>query len=669
MITEDTVAAIAKSVRGLSIDAVERAGSGHPGLPLGLAELGAVLYGGVLRHYPGEPQWVNRDRFVLSAGHGSMLLYSLLSLAGFGLEVDELKEFRQLGTRVPGHPEWGRTPGVETTTGPLGQGLGNAVGMAVAETHLRGCLAAGSEGSEGLVDHYTYCIVGDGDLMEGVTSEASSLAGHLQLGKLIVFFDDNHITIEGDTGLATSENIEQRYAAYGWQVLSASAYDVPGLLGAVKQAQSELKQPTLIRCSSVIGKGAPTKAGTAGVHGSPLGASEHAATRAALGISGDFAVEPAAAEHFAQLLEKQKQEYTAWGERLAGWLGADTGNRALWESYFGGGEGGAADAPWRKKIAGMTLPNSADAHPMATRASGGKVLQAVAAELPSLIGGSADLAPSNNTALPYGDFSAGDPTGRTIHFGVREHAMGAVCNGLVLHGGVRGFCATFLVFTDYMRPSMRLAAYMGLGVIYVMTHDSIYVGEDGPTHQPVEQIAALRSIPNMEVWRPADGNEAAEAWRQAVLHTSGPSVLALSRQKLPLLLEDADGGGAWREDFANGAYIVRAETGELKTIIVATGSEVSMAVAGAELRGAGGVRVVSMPCRDRFEAAPEEYRRRILPEGVRVIVAEAGVRSGWEHYVQHCDDLVVMSGFGESGKAADVAEHFGMTAERLAKLL
>ena len=647
------IEAIAKSVRALAIDAIEDAGSGHPGLPLGLAELGAILYGKTLRHYPRKPQWVNRDRFVLSAGHGSMLQYALLHLAGFDVSLEQLQKFRQVGSITPGHPEYGCAPGVETTTGPLGQGIGNAVGMAIAETHL-GAQFIDREGA--LIDHYTYCVASDGDLMEGVSSESASLAGHLQLGKLIVFFDDNEITIEGSTDLVISENIEQRYAAYGWQTLSVEVYNIEDIFRAIEQARADTIHPTLIRCSSQIGKGSPNKAGSPSAHGAPLGSAEAKLTKDALGISGRYVIEDDARQYFAKHIHEQQREYEAWHRRYTAWRTANEGNRIRWEQYYGDTE----------DITALDLPNCADEHPMATRSSSGAVLRAAASLLPNLIGGSADLAPSTMTAMPeHGDFTASHRAGRTIHFGTREHAMGAICNGMVLHGGIRPFCATFLVFSDYMRPSIRLAAIMGLPVIYIMTHDSIYVGEDGPTHQPIEHIAALRAIPHIEVWRPADGDECVVAWRRALSRNDGPTVLILSRQKLTYLTKP----NGWQDKAVHGAYQVCEQEGDVDTILLASGSEVALAMEAAERCPERRIRVVSIACRERFEAAPVDYRRRLLPPGVRVIVVEAGIRCGWEHYAQRAEDLFVLNDFGKSGKARDVAHAMGFTADRLKELI
>lgn len=652
--TEQDVSAVAKTIRSLAIDAVERAQSGHPGLPLGLAEVGALLYGEFLRHDPATPQWVNRDRFVLSAGHGSMLQYALLHLAGFGLSIDEITRFRQLHSLTPGHPEYGVTRGVEATTGPLGQGMGNAVGFAIGEAHL--CPQfTDSEGS--LIDHNTYCIASDGDLMEGVSAEAASLAGHLRLGKLIVFYDDNQITIEGQTDLTISENIEQRFAAYGWQTLSASAYDSAQLRKAVEMAHADVDRPTLIRVQSIIGKGSPNKAGTADVHGAPLGKSEAAKTRAALAIEGEFYVDPRARDYFRTLQKEQAAAYEAWCVRFDAWKERNAAQYIRWQGYF---------QHLQHDYAAVDIPGFDPEGSIATRSASGTVLQRLVMQLPHLIGGSADLGPSNKTVLTdIGHFSAQDRSGRLLHFGLREHAMGAITNGLSLYGAFRPFCATFLVFSDYMRASIRMAALMGQPVIYIFSHDSIYVGEDGPTHQPIEHLAALRAIPNLCLYRPADAEETAAAWRRALQRRDGPTVLIISRQSLPVL-DKSD--PEWQAHLQYGAYCVHRERGSLQTVIVATGSEVSLAVAAAKQIGTG-VRVLSVCCREHFNTAPQSYRTQLLPTGVRRVVIEAGVSQGWEGYVERNSDMITMSKFGASGPAAKVAAHYGFTADNVIAVL
>ncbi|MFW5806045.1 MAG: transketolase [Spirochaetota bacterium] len=653
---KEALEATALSVRSLSMDAVQAANSGHPGLPLGLAELGAVLYGAAMNHYPGDPSWPNRDRFVLSAGHGSMLLYSLLHLSGYKVGLDDLKQFRQVGSITPGHPEYGETEGVETTTGPLGQGISNAVGMALAEAKLASVF---NTDTHKVVDHYTYVIASDGDMMEGVASEACSLAGHLALGKLIVFYDDNHISIEGDTALAFSEDVERRFQAYGWQTMSGDAYDIDGIISMIEKAKGDTERPTLIRLRSVIGKGSPNKAGTAAVHGAALGEDEVAASKREIGLDEkkQFFIDPRATEHFEKRRGELRKQYEAWQAAFDDWAAENPELKKEWDRYF---DRSAPD------VDALELPAFEKGEKVATRKASGKILQALAKAVPNLIGGSADLAPSNNSTLEdWGHFSAEDRLGRTLHFGVREHAMGAIASGIYLHGGFRPYAATFMVFSDYMRGSMRLAALMGIPVIYVMTHDSIYVGEDGPTHEPVEHYAALRAIPNMAFFRPGDAEETAEAWRAALERTDGPTVLALTRQGLPVY-EKAD--PKWRENYRRGGYIVRDTEGTPDVVVVATGSEVSLALDAAE-KSSRKVRVVSVLDRERFEAQKESFRSSMIPQGVRTVVTEVGVLQGWEGYVQSKDDLFGLNRFGASGKGAEVARHLGFTAEALASLI
>jgi transketolase len=517
----DGLTASALSVRALSMDAVQAANSGHPGLPMGCAEIGSLMYGEILKHAPHDPEWIDRDRFVLSAGHGSMLLYSLLHLSGYDLALDDIKKFRQIGSKCAGHPEYGLAPGVETTTGPLGAGFSNAVGMAIAETHLAEIF---NTEQHTIIDHYTYALAGDGCLMEGISSEAASLAGHLGLGKLIVLYDSNSISIEGSTSLAFSENVAARFKAYGWQVLEGDAYDFQQMSQLIQKAQAETEKPSLIILRSIIGKGSPNKAGTHGVHGAPLGEEEVIASRRELGIPEDqsFFVHPEARNYFKQKQPIWRQQYVEWEETFKAWANANPDLKDRWDTYMKPGFPQDIDFP------GFG-PGDAEA----TRKVSGAVLQKLADALPNLVGGSADLAPSNNSELEnYGHYSREDRGGRNFHFGVREHAMGGITNGIALHGGLRPYAATFLVFSDYMRPAIRLAALMKLPVIYIFTHDSIYIGEDGPTHQPVEQLAALRAIPGLTVLRPGDPEETVEAWKIAVENQSGPTALVLTRQKV-----------------------------------------------------------------------------------------------------------------------------------------
>lgn len=648
------IAAVATSVRCLTMDAVEKAKSGHPGLPMGCAELGALLYGEILKHDPADPAWIDRDRFVLSAGHGCMLLYSLLHLAGYDVSLDDLKAFRQLGSKTPGHPERGLTPGVEATAGPLGQGLGNAVGMAIAERLLA---ARFNTTAHTVIDHHTFVLTGDGDMMEGVGYEAASLAGHLGLGKLIAFYDSNRITIEGSTDLAFSEDVLKRYQGFGWRTFSGSMYDPEGILRMVAEARKPSDRPALILLESTIAKGAPHAAGTAEAHGAPLGAEEVKAAKRALGVPEDeqFHVEPEAIAFFAGRKEPWRRRYAAWQATFAAWSAANPALAEEWRKAF------SAGAP---DLSAVAFPVFKAAEALATRAASGKILNAVAKAVPSLVGGSADLAPSNNTRLKdLGDFSRSNPSGRNFHFGVREHGMGALVNGMAYHGGLRPFCATFMVFSDYMRGAVRVAAIAKLPIIYVFTHDSIFVGEDGPTHEPVEQLAALRAIPNLLVLRPADAEETEAAWRLALARTDGPTVLALTRQALAVF---AKHDARWRETVARGAYVARDCAGDPETVIVATGSEVGTALAAADLLSDRRVRVVSMMCRERFMAQDRAFRESLVPPGARRVVIEAGTSFGWRSPFDDGTLVVSIDRFGESGPWQKLAEAFGITPAALA---
>ena len=652
--------AVANSVRTLSMDAVEKAKSGHPGLPMGLAELGALLYGEVLKHHPPEPKWPNRDRLVLSAGHGSMLLYSLLHLSGYELSLEDIKQFRQLGSKTPGHPEFGVTAGVEVTGGPLGQGLANAVGMALAETMLA---AKFNAGRHKIVDHYTYVIASDGDMMEGVASEAASLAGHLGLGKLIVFYDSNRITIEGSTDLAFSEDVLKRFDSYGWRTMQSSAYDLPGIAAMIAEAKKNAERPTVIRLESVIGKGAPTMEGKHAVHGTPLGAEECKRAKQALGIPEEamFHIFPGVREYFAAKQKAWAAAHRAWEAELAAWKAANPELARQWDLW---------QAP-KVALSGAAMPEYKTGESLATRVASGKALAALSNAVGNLIGGSADLAPSNNTYVKEaGDFNRANRLGRNLHFGIREHGMGAICNGILYHGGLRPYCGTFLVFSDYMRPAIRVAAIAKLPAIYVFTHDSIFVGEDGPTHEPVEHLAALRCIPNLLVLRPADAEETAEAWRMAYERLDGPTALILTRQNLPVL---AKADGAWRSTLRRGAYVVRDCAGEPELVVAASGSEVHVAVAAAEQLKDRRIRVLSVLCREEFARQPAEWRRKLAPPAARKLAFEAGVRQGWIGLFEEGVDAVSIERFGESGPYAKLAEHFGITApavaERMRKLL
>lgn len=645
---------IANVVRGLTADAVQKANSGHPGAPLGLADIGTVLYFDFLRHNPANANWANRDRFVLSGGHGSMLLYSLLHLSGYQLSLDDLKEFRQLGSATPGHPEYGDTDGVETTTGPLGQGIANAVGMAIGEK-----LAATHFNKPGLeiVNHHTYVLAGDGDLMEGISAEASSLAGHLGLGKLILIYDSNQITIEGSTDLAFSESVKGRYEAYGWQVLEVDGHNIAEFQKILVQAQQNQTQPTLIIAHTQIAKGAPTKVGTAASHGAPLGADEVTGLKTALGlpVDQDFYV-PDDLKNLPDLMTQKGQGLEAeWNQLFEQWTKENPQLAAEWNTWLDG------TLPNLDEILTLFEPGSN----MATRAASGQALNAIARLVPNLVGGSADLAPSNNSFLHgEGVVSAQDFSGRNFSFGVREHAMAGLLNGLALYGHYRVFGATFLVFSDYMRPSIRLAALMKLPVIYIFTHDSAYVGEDGPTHQPIEQTESLRIIPNLHVYRPADAEETAWSWVEAMKRKNGPSALILTRQNLPMLEKPKK----W--DFSKGGYVVRTEGEELAIVLVASGSEVSLAINVAEKmeKKGFGVRVVSIPCREIYLSQDPMYRAKVIPTNVPTLAIELGVGTGW-HAINPGGfvDVYDLNRFGASGPGAKVAEHLGFTVEAVEK--
>jgi len=644
---------IALSVRALSMDAIQKANSGHPGLPMGAAELGAILYGELLRHDPSDTAWTDRDRFILSAGHGSMFLYSLLHLAGYkDMSMEDIKNFRQIGSNAAGHPEYGMAAGIEATSGPLGQGVAMAVGFAVAETMLA---ARFNTAAHKPVDHYTYVLAGDGCLMEGVSAEASSFAGHFGLGKLIMYYDSNKITIDGSTDLSFTEDVGKRYESYGWQVLRGSMYDFEEIARLTAQAKAETGKPSIIILTSIIGKGSPNKQNTADAHGAPLGAEEIAATRASLGIPGDFYVAPEALEYFAAKQAEWKKARESWQTMFDAWSTTNPEKRKEWDSFHSG------------KAVPAALPAFKPGEQIATRTAGNKALAAVATANVNLVGGSADLKGPNAVGLPAdaGTWNRGNLAGRYIHFGIREFAMAAICNGISLHGGLRSYCSTFMVFSDYLRPALRLSALMKQPVVYVLTHDSIFVGEDGPTHQPVENVASLRIIPNVRVLRPADAEEAAEAWAMALEQNESPVVIALSRQNITVFPK-AD--PEWKNTIRTGAYIAKQAEGTLDAVIVATGSEVGLALEAAEKAQGKKLRVVSMISRELFESQPSAIRDAIVPLGTRVIVCEAGVRSGWERWAKP-EDILSIECFGESGPAAKVAEHFGMTADALVKMI
>ncbi len=644
------------TIRTLSIDAVERANSGHPGAPMGLAPVAYLLFTRFLKHDPSDPGWPDRDRFVLSCGHASMLLYSTLFLTGYDLPLEELENFRQWGSKTPGHPEVGLVPGVEMTTGPLGQGVATSVGMAVAEAHLA---AEFNRPGHRVVDHRTWVLCSDGDLMEGVSSEAASLAGHLRLGRLVWIWDDNRITIEGGTDLSFSENVPARFQAYGWRVLEVKdGNDLDTLSATLEAAAADDGRPTLVRVRTHIAWGAPTKQDSASAHGAPLGADEVRATKRAYGWPEDetFLVPPEVVARSREAVTRGADAHRGWQASVDAW---------------------AEDHPdlardWRRRL-DRKLPDGwtdalpvfdADGAKIATRAASGKVLGALATVLDELIGGSADLAPSNKSLIDGGGDLLADTYGnRNLHFGIREHAMGAVLNGLSLHGGIRPYGATFLVFSDYMRPAIRLAALMEQPVIYIFTHDSIWVGEDGPTHQPVEHILALRTIPGLVVMRPADANETAAAWRVAVERSAGPTALLLSRQGLPVLEEARELGA---DGVARGAYILFDDHPEApQIVIVATGGEVSLAIdARAELARRGiRARVVSMPSWELFREQSKDYRRSVLSVGIPRLAVEAGVTLGWAEFVGDSGAVVGIDRFGASAPGAEVAERLGLTVE------
>ena len=642
------------TLRFLAVDAVEAAASGHPGLPMGGAPMAYVLWTRFLRHSPSAPQWPDRDRFILSAGHGSMLLYALLHLSGYDLPLEEIKSFRQWGSMTPGHPEYGHTPGVETTTGPLGQGFANAVGMAVAERRLA---AEFNRPGYSLMDHYTYVYCGDGCLMEGVTAEAASLAGHLKLGRLICLYDDNRITIDGSTAITFTEDVAQRFAAYGWQVLQVNdGTDQEAIAEAIKLARSDLARPSLLMVRTEIGYGSPGKQGTAEAHGSPLGTKETRLAKEKLGwpLEPSFLVPPVAREHFASVREGLEQHRLAWEALFAGYrrqYPEEAARFAAWQSWEVPEELEREPLLWQHP------------QPAATRVSSGQVLQVLTRYLPNLLGGSADLNASTKTYLQNsGDFQPPGYNGNNIFFGVREHAMAAVLNGLALHGGCRPYGATFLVFADYMRPAIRLAALMKLPVVYVFTHDSIAVGEDGPTHQPVEQLASLRIIPQLHVLRPADGRETAAAWLAALRRTDGPTALVLSRQNLPQL----DGTGP---QAARGGYILCREKGENPDLILlASGSEVQLvAQVWQELSSAGvSARVVSMMSFELFLAEPPEYQEEVLPPRVKKRLAvEAALPLGWERFTGAGGAVIGLDHFGASAPGEVLMEKYGFTVERI----
>lgn len=647
------------TIRTLSIDAVQKANSGHPGMPMGAAPMAYVLWQRHLRHDPRDPSWPDRDRFVLSGGHGSMLLYSLLHLTGYDVSLDDVRAFRQWGSKTPGHPELHVTPGVEATTGPLGQGSANAVGMAMAERVLA---ARFNTPDATIVDHHTYAIVTDGDLMEGISAEAASYAGHLGLGKLIYLYDSNDISLDGPTSLTFTEDVAVRYASYGWhvQTVADGNTDLDAIDAAIAAAKAETGKPSLIIVKTTIGYGSPNKAGTSDVHGSPLGDQEVALAKQQLGWSAEqaFHIPDDALARLRGAVDKGAGLHSDWQARFDAWSRANPELASEWALRL---DGSLPDG-WDRELPSWRAGDS-----VATRVASGKVLNAIATRVPWLMGGDADLSCSTKSAVSgAGSFDGATGQGRNFHFGVREHAMGSICNGMDYHGGVRPYASTFFAFSDYMRPAVRLAALNGQPVVYVWTHDSIALGEDGPTHQPVEHLASLRAMPNLAVVRPCDANETVEAWRYAMNRTDGPTALVLSRQNLPVLDRAGQGLGA-AGDLARGAYVLSDEP-DAQLILIATGSEVPLALdAAAKLRADGvRTRVVSMPCWEAFAAQTPAYRDSVLPRRVRARVAvEAGATFGWERWTGELGATVGVDKFGASAPAGELLKRYGFTVDNV----
>ncbi len=645
------------TIRFLAVDAINQANSGHPGMPMGAAPMAYVLWKDFLKHNPANSSWADRDRFVLSAGHGSMLLYAMLHLSGYDLSLDEIKNFRQWGSKTAGHPEYGHAPGIETTTGPLGQGIANAVGMALAEKHLA---ARYNRPGHEVINHYTYGIAGDGDLMEGICHEAASLAGHLGLGKLILFYDDNHISIEGRTDIAFTENRLQRFDSYGWHTIQVEdGNDLNAIASALQQAKEEKGRPSLIAVRTLIGFGSPNRQDTSKAHGEPLGAAEIKLTRENLGWPEETFYIPEEARGLSRSsLEKGAAAENAWKKQMDAYRMAHPELAAELELRLSG----RLPENWDHEI--PVFP--ADAKGKATRVTSGLILNSIAKNVPSLMGGSADLAPSTKTLIDgESGFQKDSADQRNIHFGVREHGMGGILNGMALHGGFIPYGATFLIFSEYMRPSIRLASLMGQQVIYVFTHDSIGLGEDGPTHQPIEQLASLRAIPNLNVIRPCDANECAEAWRQAMLASSTPTVLALTRQDVPTLDRSRYAPAG---ELARGGYVLKDFGDTPEIILMATGSEVHLALSAAEtLHGQGKkVRVVSMPSWELFDRQDKAYREQVLPPSITArVVVEAGSTLGWHKYAGAGGTVIGLDHFGASAPIEELYSRFGITSEKI----
>ncbi len=647
------------TIRFLAVDAVQKANSGHPGMPMGAAPMAYVLWDRFLKHNPNDPKWPDRDRFILSAGHASMMLYALLHLTGYDLPLDEIKQFRQWGSKTPGHPEYELTPGVEATTGPLGQGFGNGVGMAIAERWL--AEHYNRPGYE-IVNHYTYAIVSDGDLQEGVSSEAASLAGTLRLGKLIYLYDDNDISIEGNTDIAFTENVAQRFQAYGWHVIGPiDGMDTASVDRAIRLAQDESSHPSLIICRTIIGYGSPNKAGTASAHGEPLGEEETRLAKERLGWSykEPFTIPPEVITHLRQAQERGRRQQQEWSARLEAYRQTYPEEARQLENDLGG----ELPEGWDHDLAGLF---KAEDKPIATRIASGRVMNAIAQKVHSFTGGSADLAPSTKTTLKdHGHYGFDEYCGHNMHFGVREHAMGAIANGMSLHGGIIPYTGTFLIFYDYMRPPIRLAALMGIRVIYIFTHDSVGLGEDGPTHQPIEQLMGLRTVPELVTIRPADATETVEAWKVALERRHGPTALILSRQSLPVLNRTtlAPASGVQR-----GGYTLWEATATPDIIIISTGSEVHIALEAGRLLQEQGIaaRVVSLPSWQLFDAQPAEYRNAVLPPNIRARVSiEAATPLGWERYIGLDGIAIGLSRFGASAPGKMIYEQLSLTARHV----
>ena len=653
-VSQDDLTLIATTIRTLSMDAIQKANSGHPGMPMGCADIAAVLWSSILSHNPDDPGWINRDRFVLSAGHGSMLLYSMLHLSGYSLSLDDIKNFRQFRSRTPGHPEHYVTEGVETTTGPLGQGFANGIGMAIAQKMLQGTL---NNADTSLIDHYIYGLVSDGDIMEGISSEAASLAGHLGLGNIIYIYDYNEISIEGCTDLTFSEDVAKRFEAYGWDVQTINGHDYKEISDSVNRARAETARPSIIIAKTIIAKGSACMEGSEASHGAPLGDEEVRASKINLMCDEDstFCVPERVYEIFNKRKEELLDTYNEWQEKYRQTVTGEL--KDSMDRLF--------SIPSADELRPM-LPVFTENEKIATRSAGGRVLESLYDLVPGLMGGSADLGPSNKTFVKGHTESGKNRLGRNMHFGIREHAMGAIQNGIAYYGGFIPFSATFFIFMDYMRPAVRMAALGGLHAIYVFTHDSFFVGEDGPTHQPVEQLAAARAIPNLHVLRPADAEETREAWLYALERNDGPTALVLTRQNIPVL---SRGNGNGPENLKRGAYVIRDCNGTPDVIILASGSEVHISVEAAEMLESDNIqaRVVSFPSWELFDAQDNEYRKKVIEHGIPKVVVEAGIRMGWDRYVQAHGLYITREDFGESAPASELAEEFGFTKEAVAE--